>query len=405
MNRFITLFLGMTMMAGEIHAEEDKITVRGLSQKLELTGWKTSWPVKGETIPPLQPLPGGAMVAMVKLPDGARDLVRWSKEGKELARVPLEIEGEIHASHLFDNRLILASDTEVIEVDVATLRRCRARNLSVSRNGYTMSRVGPDGLWVVDEKSLYHFLLDGSPPQVLALPLDRNRKGNLCPKDMPSAPCYLAENTRMYVSQRGDLLIIEMFQEQYPYKGSPGRYDQVFPSTATVLDAAGKVVAQKPLSTVKEKWQWFWTEGSRGGNPVGTPSDIGVVRTRHETKWMPASEPLDAHGNDFLFTSGSDEGTDESTVRSMNRKLETNWKVSFRNFAHFITSADWARPLLIHDERCYLFVSIGDSGRKQKDLVVYGIDGIQQERFRTHFKRPRFAIGQSTEGDWLLIAY
>jgi hypothetical protein len=405
MNRFIVFLLGLTMMAGEIHAEEDKVTVRGLSQKLELTGWKMSWPVKGEIIPPLQPLPGGAMVAMVKLPDGHRDLVRWSKEGKELARVPLEIEGEIHASHRFGNRLVVASDAEVTEFDIATLRKGRARKLRVSRNGYTMFRVGPDGLWVVDEKSLYHFPLDGGPPRILALPLDRNRKGNLCPKDAPSPPCYLAENTGMYVSQQGDVFVLEMFQEQYPFKGAPGRYDRVFPSTATVLDAAGRIVAQKPFSTVKEKWQWFWTEGSGSGNPIGTPGDIGLIRTRHETKWMPASQPLDAHGNDFLFTSGNDEGTDESTVRSMNRKLETNWKVSFRNFAHFITSEDWARPLLIHDEGCYLFVSISENGRKQKDLVVYGIEGIQQEQFRTHYKRPRFAIGQSAEGDWLLIAY
>jgi hypothetical protein len=273
MNRFIALFLGMTMMAGEIHAEEDKITVRGLNQKLELTGWKTSWPVKGEIIPPLQPLPGGSMVAMVKLPDGRRDVVQWSKDGQELARVSLEIEGEIHASHLFGNKLVIGSDTQVIEVDVATLRKRRSRSLSVSRNDYTMSRVGPDGLWVVDEKSLYHFLLDGGPPQILALPLDRNRKGNLCPRERPSPPCYLAENTRMYVSQQGDMFVLEMFQEQYPYKGATGRYDQVFPSTATVLDAAGRIVAQKPFSTVKEKWEWFWAEASGGGrsdwNSVG----------------------------------------------------------------------------------------------------------------------------------------
>jgi hypothetical protein len=405
MNRFIALFLGLSMMAGEIHAEEDKITVRGLSQKLELTGWKMSWPVKGETIPPLQPLPGGAMVAMVKLPDGARDLVRWSKEGKELARVPLELKGEVQASHLFGNRLVVASEAEVIEVDVNTLTRGRARRFELADNGYTLYRAGPNGLWVADEKAVYHFSLDGQAPLVLARPLDAKRKNNLCPKNAPCPSCFVPENTKMYVSQQGDVFVLDVFAEQYPYKGSSGRYDQVFPSTATVLDAAGKIVAQKPFSTVKEKWQWLWTEGSGGGNPVGTPSDIGLVRTRHETKWMPASEPLDAHGNDFLFTSGSDEGTDESTVRSMNRKLKTNWKVSFRNFAHFITSANWARPLLIHDEGCYQFVSIGEDGRKQKDLVVYGIDGIQQEQFRTHFKRPRFAIGQSSEGDWLLIAY
>jgi hypothetical protein len=30
---------------------------------------------------------------------------------------------------------------------------------------------------------------------------------------------------------------------------------------------------------------------------------------------------------------------------------------------------------------------------------------IARELEKSHFKRPRFAIGQSSEGDWLLIAY
>jgi hypothetical protein len=323
----------------------------------------------------------------------------------ELARAPLDLDGEVEDTRLYGGRLVLASGSEVIEVDVNTLRKGRGRKFTLPGADHTLYRAGPNGLWVANEKELYHLSFDGTPPLALARPLDPKRKNTPCPKNQPCPSCFLPQNTRMYVSQQGDVFIREVFAEQYPFKGAPGQYDRVFPSTATVLDAAGKIVAQKPFSTVKEKWEWFWTEGGGSGNPIGTPGDIGLVRTRHETKWMPASEPLDPHGNDFLFTSGNSEGTDESTVRSMNRKLETNWKVSFRNFAHFITSEDWARPLLIHDERCYLFVSIGENGRKQKDLVVYGIDGIQQERFRTHFKRPRFAIGQSSEGDWLLIAY
>ncbi len=94
------VFAGL-IMTYNVRAEENRVTVRGLSQRLQLTGWQASWQVQGEFIPPVYPLPGGKILAIVKnLETDALALMLWDREGHELGRSPLDIVGRANASKL-----------------------------------------------------------------------------------------------------------------------------------------------------------------------------------------------------------------------------------------------------------------------------------------------------------------
>jgi len=81
------------------------------------------------------------------------------------------------------------------------------------------------------------------------------------------------------------------------------------------------------------------------------------------------------------------------------------WKRSIQDLgAGFILAPSWTSPMLIHNDGCYLFSTISEHGKASANVYIH-IDEIDDEQSRTHLKRPRFAIGQSAEGDWLLIAY
>ena len=94
----------------------------------------------------------------------------------------------------------------------------------------------------------------------------------------------------------------------------------------------------------------------------------------------------------------------ETVVRRMDRRFDNLWKRSFQTGVAAVQSPQWTSSLLLHDFRCARFSAISDSGRDKKEEVHF-VHEIAKEQERTDYKHPRFAIGQSPEGDWLLIAY
>jgi hypothetical protein len=391
------------MTTGAIHVEENnRVAVRGLNQRLQLTGWQTSWNIKGEVLPPVFPLPGGRILAIVKATqDGPRELVLWTKDGHELARNTLDLLGEVKDWYVSGAKLLLASETEFVEYDTGSLRREHKRGFTSPYTEYTIYRQSPSGLWVMNEKTISYFDINGSSPIVRPRPLT---PVNLppCPAAGPCSKGLVPENTKAAVAESGDLLIIETFSESYPFENVARSRDQVWPSTASILDTKGKIVSQKPFSSVMTKWEWFWSERSGSGGMYG--SNWGLMRTRHKTDRFPASELLDSRGNDFLFVSGSWEDSDETVIRRMDRRLETLWKRSFHPMHGLVFSPPWASSTIFHDSFCQSFANISELGRNRMEETVI-IREIQKEQDRSKFKRPRFAIGQSSEGDWLLIAY
>jgi hypothetical protein len=161
---YALLTLATLMMTGGVRADNDRVTVRGMNQRLQLTGWQVTWEARAEIQPPMHPVPGGRMIALLKHGEGKRDLVLWSKEGHDLARTNLALTGEVTASRVFDKRLVLTTATEVAEFDTANLHPGRIRKLNVPAGKDTTYLPGPTGVWVVSEQALLYFDLDGRPP-------------------------------------------------------------------------------------------------------------------------------------------------------------------------------------------------------------------------------------------------
>ena len=400
--RFVIFVITGLIMTGEIHADENRVTVRGLSQRLQLTGWQSTWSVQGEIVPPVHPLPGGKLLAVVQTAEnGARDLVLWSKDGHDLGRSHLDIAGEITAARVFGNRLLVATAGEILEIDIATLRKLHSRVFSVPATKTTLYQPAPDGLWVIGDGAVSFFALDGRRPVEKARPLVAIDKPQ-CPANSGDVrqPCSAGlqfDQTEALVSETGDLFLKETFKEFYPYEGAYGQVDEVWPSTATILDTKGSVVVQKHMSRMKTTWEWFWSKGRSPQDPTGLPRWGGLVRTRYETDWNSLGLPVGARVGDLLFLQG------QALIR-VDRQLGTVWKKRLGDVAPPIISPSWSSPMLVHNSVCYHFASISDRGSDRQEQTINILD-LARELEKSHFKRPRFAIGQSGEGDWLLIAY
>jgi len=298
-------------MTGSARAEEDRVTVRGLNQRLQLTGWQSSWLAKGESVPPVHTLPGGKILAVVKTPDKEpRDLVMWSKEGQELARSSLDLSGDVVTSRVFGKHLIIASKDEVGEYGIDDLRGGRARKLPVPEEKATYF-AATTGLWVVTEQTLSYFDLDGRTPVTRNRPLVAVSNKPACSTDDPTsikAPCsagFQPHEAEMLVSDTGEMLIIDVYLERYPLGTAGTVPDQVWPSVVTVLDPGGNVVMHRPYSWMKGKREWLWTQS--GSPQAGGPVDWSLMRSRYETDGIGAGRFFTSRGTDFLFTSGSRE--------------------------------------------------------------------------------------------------
>jgi hypothetical protein len=371
---------------------------------LQLTGWQTSWIAEGEILPSIHTLPGGKMIAVVKSPTKEpRALVLWSKEGRELARSAVAFAGHVVASRVFDKRLIIASAGEVAEYDIGDLHPTRTRSLPASSEK-TAYFAGPTGLWVVTDQSLSYFDLDGREPMIMSRPLVAVSNKPPCSTDPSSIrkPCsagFQPSKAEMLVSDTGELSILDVYLEKYPISTTGVLPDQVWPSSVTVLDPRGNIVVQKPYSWMKGKREWFWTQS--GSPQSGGPADWGLVRSRYETDGVGAGRFFSSRGTDFLFTSG----TRETILQRRDRKFDLSWERSLQDFAgQIFISPAWTSSILLQDSRCYRFSSISDRGGHKVESMV-PIREILLEQDATHYERPRFAIGQSSEGDWLLIAY
>jgi hypothetical protein len=388
------------VMAGGIQDGKDRVTVRRLSQHLQLTGWQTSWSVGGEIIPPLHTLPGGQIIALVESHQGAqRELVLWEMDGKELARNAVALTGDVIAMRVFGNRLLVATSNSVYEFNAGSLRGGRRREISFPLMKTTIYGLAPNGFWIVTEGSVSYFDLNGESPMVRIRPLVAAPEKPPCPAAVPCSGGFQPQHTEAVVSENGDLLVFDLFLEQYPYGKDPGHFDEVWPSTGTVLDTRGTIVTQKATSWMKPTREWFWSTSVSQSGPF--PSDWGLVRRRYETTGLPLGRLFGSRGNDFLFLSSYDEGE----LRRVGKSLGMIWRQTVQSIdMGTVVSPLWSSPILLHDSFCYRFSTISESGRSKVEKSIR-IEQIVEEQARTKYKRPRFAIGQSTKSDWLLIAY
>jgi len=405
--RLAIFVLTVHMMTSDASAEENRVTVRGLSQHLQLTDWQASWLVQGEILPPVHPLRGGNLLAVVRASEeSGRTLVLWSKDGQELGRSVLDIAGEIKDAQVFSNRLLVATAGEIVEIATEDLSKVRARSFIAPVTNTTLYELCPTGLWLIGDKSVFYFDLDGRPALEKVRPLVAVDKPT-CPvnwgevKQVCSVGLQL-DRTRAIASEAGDVIVVEAFKDLYPYAGR--NIDDVWPSTATAIERNGAIISQKPWSWMKTRWEWFWfKEGSSHSVPAAWPQLGGLVRTRYETERAPASLPFASRGSDFLFWKISDERDDTVLFRT-DRRLRTVWKRKLADFGGDVVSPSWTSQVLFHDSSCRKFSSVKENGTIIAESKVE-MREILLELQRTKFKRPRFAIGQSGESEWLLIAY
>jgi hypothetical protein len=306
---------------------------------------------------------------------------------------------------VFGNRLVVASDGEISEIDTATLHKGRVREFVVQATKTTQFRPSSTGLWVVGDKAVFYFDLDGRQPVEKARPLVAIAKPR-CPDSAGDArqPCSAGlqlDQTRAIASEAGDLVLVEVFKEIYPYEDVPGLFDVILPSTATVLDTKGTMVVQKAISWMNTKREWFWSKGKSPQDPTGIPRWGGLVRTRYDTDGLSLGHPTAAREGDFLFLS---RGSKDTVLSRLDRSLNTLWKRSLGGLSPSVVAPPWASPFILHDNLCRKFATIKDNGSNKQEQTIEMPD-LARELWKNDFKRPRFAIGQSSEGDWLLIAY
>jgi len=314
------------------------------------------------------------------------------------------MQGEVKAGRLFGNHLIVASGGEVAEFNASTLHKSRVRSYVAPEGRLTRYEPTPTGLWVIGDKALSYFDLDGRPAVEKVRPLVAVNK-QPCPANWANVkqPCSVGlqpDHTTTVASEAGDIVVVETFKELYPYAGR--NIDEVWPSTATVLDRNGAIISQKPWSWMKTRWEWFWfKEGSSHSVPAAWPQLGGLVRTRYETDGVSPSQPVLARGGALLFWGGQ---ATKMVLSRLDRDLNILWNRKLGNLAPPIVSPSWASPILIHNNICREFATISDRGSVVHEQTI-DIPDLARELWNNHFKRPRFAIGQSSEGDWLLIAY
>jgi hypothetical protein len=404
------LTLAMLISTADARTDGDRVTVRAMNQRLQLTGWQATWDTKGEIQPPVYPIPGGRMIALLKHGDtGERNLVLWSKEGHEIAKTKLALTGEVLGSRVFDKRLTMTTASEVAEFDTAALHPGRVRKLVVSVGRNTKYLPSPTGVWVVDDQTLSYFDLDGRAPLQKKRPLATASNKPPCPEVLANvrAACtvgFQPEKAEMLVSDVGELLMLDVFKELYPVEPIAWSLpDQVWPSVTTILDSNGSVVAQKVSSWMTKTREWFWSTRGDSQNPTPFAAHSGLVRGRHTTQYGPPGNVFGSRARDFLSWSFDD---DDLTVHRWSPDLKPIWnrRVGGRIGEGFTFSPSWISPMLLHDHGCYRFAVVSEQ-RTACASAEFLIDEIYREQLRTRFQRPRFAIGQSTEGDWLLIAY
>jgi hypothetical protein len=213
------------------------------------------------------------------------------------------------------------------------------------------------------------------------------------------------KETEAYVTDFGELFILESLVERYPYGNYPGFYDEVFPTFETVLAPDGKVVLQRAVSWVKKYREWFW-RGPSSASPIPSPAEIGLVRARHRCDGLGFDGIFAVHGRDFFASHATSGGS--LSFRRLNLKMEAVWTRDIDVWAPLVVSPSWAQPILIHDSHFGHFVTMNDRGRSINHRVIYPSEDcpdIDEDQARTNFKRPRFVIGQTPEGEWLLIGY
>jgi hypothetical protein len=394
----LVLLAGILMThPAETSAEErnDRIAVRELSPQWRIAGPAVSWSTGGEIVAPVQSVPGGDLLAVVRRA-ASIDVVRWDRRGKELVRRTLDLDAPPVTARPFGKEFVLATRKVVLALDAGTLQTARSRPLPQSSDTDRLE-AAPSGVWVLGRNSASFLGFDGQTA-TRPWPLSKLEKPP-CPAE---GPCVQARQKHDgWVLDSGDLLVVETLFEEYPVKGNGHERDTVEIAIATRLDVKAQPVARLPMSQIETKWEWFW-RGGTSGNPTGIPTPGGIVRTRYRTAYR-TGLPLAPYGSDFIFESTPSKNRLELAL--LDAHLAVRWKTRITELDVPVVSPRWVVPTLVHSDDCYMFASLDERGKLLGQETIL-MEDLQRDRFADKNHPLRFAIGQTSPGaGWLLIAY
>jgi hypothetical protein len=168
------IVLAGLLMVDRTETSYSLVTVKAMSPDLRQVRSKKAWTVPSEILTPVHPFPGGRMLVVVKTAmTKTHDLALWTKEGQELGRKAIEVEGEVASMRVFGDRLVLATADHVREYDTSTLAVKRVRGYTPEAMPHLMRVVAPGGIWVTGNTKLVYFDLDGNTPVVRARKISR----------------------------------------------------------------------------------------------------------------------------------------------------------------------------------------------------------------------------------------
>ncbi|MGC4067302.1 MAG: hypothetical protein QM784_22195 [Polyangiaceae bacterium] len=255
---------------------------------------------------------------------------------------------------------------------------------------------GPGAAWFQFDDRLVRIGLDASSI-VVKLPLYR--------VDAKFAGCFEGQHDKYpceFVSGRDRLLfgasdggcyVKEPITHEFRVSGTH-RPDQPGTYALSSVGPNGQVRAQVHRGEVATKWEWFWSRKSPS-NPTIFPEDWGVVRTRYRSSEGFVNLAERSNGDILLFTARP------NAVWRLNHTLKKErWKESIDDvYMDGVVSPPWTRGLLTTFAG-RIFV-LNDDGSGDRTAYYGDNDAMKREDFGPI----RVAVGQSRNGEWLIVNY
>jgi hypothetical protein len=168
------------------------------------------------------------------------------------------------------------------------------------------------------------------------------------------------------------------------------RADEPVVQVVTFLSTSGQTQRQLINGKIASYREWFWKEsaGTYGG------FDFGLVRTRHESRGEGYTGFSEYANGDYLFWSSK-------RVWRFDRSMKERWTTSVGDLSPAEqVSPPWSRGILF--TLAHRLLVMDDNGRNQQ--VAYFHDEVAIKR-AMESPVSRVAIGQSRNGEWLIVNY
>ncbi len=409
------ILAALTIMA-QPNPTDDVILVYRLDANLEIAR-KVWWRAKGQITGELYFTPAEEVVALVTVGERMQ-FVRWTADGKELLRRPVDLT-EPKASRLnSDGTLTVVTDGALVKLgpDGRTLTR---RALKVKFGEGDTVAASPGGAWFALSERLVFEGVDGRETVKWA-PLgvdERNCDKHTSKQEV--CPAYIPVH-KMLATERDECLLVETLAKSHEIAGD--KTDTTRQSVLSLFRSDGQLLARRSIGKTEMKLEWFWSYQSPT-NPTPIPTSFGLVRRRYYGQtdvWDLVEKP---NGDFVAIVNGDGKG-----LTRFDRELRDLWGVESYNAGEGGISPSWTKGILffsawagspsqsrlqgVRSYKCSAFDDQGGSYRSggreipenEQDPKPTGAAEMtfHGDEYMVFF---RSAIGQSASGEWMAAVY